>query len=94
MLFLGICKPPSLNSQYFFDTLSDWLDVCSNHYHNKVILGDINLKPTDPLMMTFLNEHDLINLIKIVLVLKEKVHVLTRSLLIESFRLKTLLLLK
>ena len=94
MLFLGIYKPPSLNSQYFFDTLSDWLDVCSNHYHNKVILGDINLKTNDPLMMTFLNEHDLINLIKIVLVLKEKVHVLTRSLLLESFRLKTLLLLK
>ena len=30
----------------------------------KVILGDFNLKPTDPLTMTFLNEHDLINLIK------------------------------
>ena len=40
------------------------LDGYSNHYDNKVLLGDFNLKPTDPIMMTFLNEHDLINLIK------------------------------
>ena len=63
-LFVAIYKPPSLNSQYFLDTLSDLLDFYSNHYDNKVILGDFNLKPTDPLIMTFLNEHDLINLIK------------------------------
>ena len=76
-LFVAIYKPPSLNSQYFLDTLSDLLDFYSNHYDNKVILGDFNLKPTDPLIMTFLNEHNLINLIKIILTLKEKVHVLT-----------------
>ena len=63
-IFVAIYKPPSLNSQYFLDTLSDLLDFSSNHYDNKVILGDFNLKPTDPLIMTFLNEHDLINLIK------------------------------
>ena len=63
-LFVGIYKPPSLKSQYFLDTLSDLLDFYSNHYDNKVILGDFNLKPAYPLMMTFLNEHDLINLIK------------------------------
>ena len=40
------------------------VDFYSNHYDNKVILGDFNLKPTDLLMMTFLNKHDLINLIK------------------------------
>ena len=63
-LFVAIYKPPSLKSQYFLDTLSDLLDFYSNHYDNKDILGDFNLKPSDPLMMTFLNEHDLINLIK------------------------------
>ena len=56
---------PSINHlNWTVDTLSDLLDFYSNHYDNKVILGDFNLKPTDPLMMTFLNEHDLINLIK------------------------------
>ena len=63
-LFVGIYKLLSLNSQYFLDNLSDLLDFYSNHYDNKVILRDFNLNPTDPLMMTFLNEHDLINLIK------------------------------
>ena len=58
-LFVAIYKPSSLNSQYFLDTLSNLLYFYSNHYDNKVILGDFNLKPTDPLMMTFLNEHDL-----------------------------------
>ena len=63
-LFVVIYKPPSLNSQYFLDTLPELQDFYFNHYDNKVILGDFNLKPTDPLMMSFLNEHDLINLIK------------------------------
>ena len=63
-LFVTIYKPSSLNSQYFLDTLSDLLDFYSNYYDNKVILGDFNLKPADPLIMTFLNEHDLIDLIK------------------------------
>ena len=58
-LFVGIYKPPSLNSQYFLDTLSGLLDFYSDHYDDKIILGD-----SDPLMMTFSDEHDLINLIK------------------------------
>ena len=67
-LFVGIYKPTSLNSQYFLDTLSDLLDFHSDHYDNKVILSDFNLKPTVSLMMTFLNEYeyeyDFMNLIK------------------------------
>ena len=62
-LLVGIYEPSSLSSQYFLDTLSDLLDFYSNHY-DSVIYGGFNLKPTDPLMMTFLNKHDLINLIK------------------------------
>ena len=63
-LFVGIYRPPSLNSQYFLDTLSDLLDFYSYHYDNKVTLDDLNLKANDPMLMTFSNEHDLINLIK------------------------------
>ena len=63
-LFVGIYKPPSLNGQYFLDNLSDLPDFYPNHYDSKVIIGDFNLKPTDPLKMIFLNELDLINLIK------------------------------
>ena len=63
-LSVAIYKPPSLNSQYFLDILSGLLDFYSNYYDNKVILGDFNFKPTDPLMLTFVNKHDLINLRK------------------------------
>ena len=34
-LLVGIYKPPSLNSQYFLDTLSDLLNFYSNHYDDK-----------------------------------------------------------
>ena len=44
--------------------VSDLLDFYSSHYVNKVILSGLKLKPTDPLMMNFWNEHDLIHLIK------------------------------
>ena len=71
-LFVGMYKLPSLNSQYFLDTLSDLLDYYYNQHENKVILGGFNLKPTHPLMMTFLNEHDLINLVKNNICLKEE----------------------
>ena len=49
---------------YFIDAFTDLLDFYFKHYDNKVRLGDFNLKPTDPLMITFLNEHDFINLTK------------------------------
>ena len=58
-MFVGIYKPPSLNIQYFLNTLSDLLDFYSNHYDNKVILGDFNLY-----LVTFLNERDLIYFIR------------------------------
>ena len=63
-LFVGMFKLLSLNSQYFLDALSDLLGFYSKHYDNIVILGDVNLKPTNALMIAFLNENDLLNLIK------------------------------
>ena len=70
-LFVGTYKPPSLATQYFLDTLSDLLDFYSNHYDDKAMLGDFKI-PTDPLMVTFLKEHDLINLTKTKTCFKEE----------------------
>ena len=67
-----------MNSQYFLDTFFDLLNFYSNHSDNKVRIGDFNLKLTDPLMMTYLKEHDFNQFDKkIILALKKKVHVLT-----------------
>ena len=49
--------PPKCRSDVFRSKMS--LRVAPN----KVILDNYNLKPTEPLSMNFLNEHDLINLI-------------------------------
>ena len=42
-LFISVYKPPSLNNQYFCDTLSELLDFYSSIYNNKVVFGDFNL---------------------------------------------------
>ena len=40
------------------------LDYYSNHYEYKVIFGDFNLNPFIPVINTFLNTENLVNLIK------------------------------
>ena len=44
--FLCIYKPPSMNSQYFLDSLSDIIDYYSNVYDNHIVIGDFNLEPS------------------------------------------------
>ena len=63
-LFLSIYKPPSQNSQYLLNSISDMLDYCSNHYEYKVIFGDFNMNLVKPEMNTFLNSENLTNLIR------------------------------
>ena len=43
-LFVSVYKPPSLNNQYFCDSLSQLLDIYSSIYDNKVVFGDFNLE--------------------------------------------------
>ena len=43
-LFINVYKPPSLNNQYFCDSLSELLDFYSSIYGNKVVFVDFNLE--------------------------------------------------
>ena len=54
-LFVSIYKPPSQSNQYFLDLLGDLLDIYSQDYDNKVILGDFNLEPSNPSIVSFMN---------------------------------------
>ena len=63
-LFVSIYKPPSQSNQYFLDTLGDLLDFYSQDYDNKVILGDFNLEPSNPSIVSFMNSQNLFNLVK------------------------------
>ena len=63
-LFVSIYKPPSQSNQYFLDLLSDLLDFYSQGYDNKVILGGFNLEPSNPSIVSFMNNQNLFNLVK------------------------------
>ena len=63
-LFVSVYKPPSLNNQYFCDSLSELLDFYSSIYDNKVVFGDFNLEISHPVMLSFMNNENFINLVK------------------------------
>ena len=51
-------------NNYFFDTLNDLLDFYPGIYDNKVVFGDFNLEPTNPVMINFMDSQNFANLIK------------------------------
>ena len=63
-LFVSIYKPPLQNNQYFASVLSNFLDFYSNEYDNKVVLGNFNLKPSSPSMLSFMDGQTFVSLIK------------------------------
>ena len=63
-LFACIYKPPLQNNQYFVSILSNLLDFYSNEYDNKVVLGDFNLEPSTPSMLSFMDSQNFVSLIK------------------------------
>ena len=56
--FLCICKPPSMNSQYFLDSLSNIIDYYPNVYKNHIVIGDFNLEPSQIYLETFMETHN------------------------------------
>ena len=63
-LLIGIYKLHLQNVQYFLNILADLLVFYSVQYDNKVVFGDFNLKPNNPILLDFLNEYNFTNLIK------------------------------
>ena len=63
-LFVSIYKSPSQSNQYFLDILGDLLDFYSQDYDNKVILADFNLEPSNPSIVSFMNNQNLFYLVK------------------------------
>ena len=63
-LLLSIYKQQFQDNQYFVSVLSNLLDSYSNEYDNKVVLGDFNLEPSSPSMLSFMNSQNFVNFIK------------------------------
>ena len=49
---------------YHSKALSDLLDLYSNEYDNKIVLGDFNLEPSSPSMLSFIDSQNFVNLLK------------------------------
>ena len=63
-LFVSIYKPPLQSNNYFLDILNDLLEFYSSIYNNEVVFGGINLKPSNPGMMIFMDSKNFINPVK------------------------------
>ena len=63
-LFVSVYKQPLQSNSYFLNTLNYLLDFYSDIYDNKVVYGDLNLEPTNPVMINFTDSQNFTNLIK------------------------------
>ena len=63
-MFLCIYRPPAQNKQYFLDNLTMIVDHYSSIYDNHIILGDLNLEPDSPILVSFMQSLNLFNIIK------------------------------
>ena len=60
-MFKCIYRPPSQNKQYFLENLLEIIDHFSSIYDNYMILGDFNIEPSDSILKTFMQSHNLSN---------------------------------
>ena len=61
-MFMCIYRLPSQNKQYFLGKLSEIIDHFYSIYDNYIILGDFNMEPSDSILKTFMQSHNLFNL--------------------------------
>ena len=52
----------SFSKQYLLEMLSEVIDHFSSIYDNYIILGDFNMEPSDSILKTFMQSHNLFNL--------------------------------
>ena len=63
-LLCGCYHPPSQNDAYFYQNLSNCLDLFSKKYTNFFLAGDFNSEETETVLSEFLNSHDAKNMVK------------------------------
>ena len=63
MAVLWSYHPPSQNDAYFYQNLSNWLDLFSKKYTNFFLAGDFNSEETETILSEFLNSHHAKNMV-------------------------------
>ena len=54
---ISIYRPPSQNSEYFLNVLTNIIDYISSVDDNHLLIGDFKPEPNDPCMKSFLNSN-------------------------------------
>ena len=63
-LLFGSYHPPSQPDQYYFDCVSNALDIYNDFYDKFLLIGDFNAEDTEPCLGSFLYQYDAKNLVK------------------------------
>ena len=63
-LVISIYRPPSQDSLFFLNSLTNIIAVFANKYDNYLIMGDFNLELGNTILTNFLDSNNLTNLIK------------------------------
>ena len=61
---ISIYRPPSQDSLFFLNSLTNIIAVFANKYDNYLIMGDFNLELGNTILTNFLDSNNLTNLIK------------------------------
>ena len=64
LLVVSIYRLPDQNLDYFLSSITSLLDHYLTIYEDFVIMGDFNVNESNPVMETFLNQHNCKNIIK------------------------------
>ena len=70
-MFISIYGPLAENKQYFLENLSLIFDHYLSIHDNNIILGDFNMQPNCPILVSFMQSLKLFNIIKSNICLKK-----------------------
>ena len=64
LLILGTYHPPNQDNQYFFNSISNSLDLYLREYSRFLLMGDFNMVDTDSVFSDFNSQYDAKNIVK------------------------------
>ena len=63
-LLFGTYHPPSQSDRYYFESVSNALDLYFTKYDKFLLVGDFNAEDTEPILASFLDQYQAKNLVK------------------------------
>ena len=63
-LMISIYRSPSQDSGFFIHSLTKIIDHFATKYDNRLLIGDFNMQPNNPMLKSFFDSNNLTNLIQ------------------------------